>query len=352
MGDPDLDGADLAREVAAFARGQELFAGLQRVLVACSGGGDSVALLDLISGLASEIPLDLAVVHVNHGWRGEEATQDEAFVARLSAARGLRFLSCSAEPPPPSGSLEEHFRDQRLALYRRAAHQVDADAVALGHTLDDQAETILMNLARGAGPRGLGGMRPRARVRGVTLLRPLLGVRRERLRRYARARGLMWREDSSNEDLRFLRNRFRRSILPAFESLGPRIIDNIARAAGVVRQEEEWLEALAGEQLAEITRSRAPNRMALALAPLQRLPLALQRRVLRAAMRQLRGDLKGIHLQHLDAVAGEVLGGRETARDLPGVRVRVRGTELELLRLENRRVASEASTSKDGPREP
>ncbi len=332
----------LLDQIARFVERHELFSGIRRLLVGCSGGGDSVVLVDLLRALSPRYNLELVVAHLDHGWRGEESRDDALFVQRLARDRCLPFVGGIAEPAPAAGSLEQHFREQRLRFFEDTARQTGCEALALGHTLDDQAETLLMYLARGAGKRGLGGIRPRARVGELLLLRPLLGARREALREYGAAAGLAWREDSTNADPRFFRNRVRASVMPALEAALPGAVERLGRTAVLMQEEERWLVRLAAEQLEAVSiDAEGGDGLVLDLEALQRMPEPLLRRVLREALRRVRADLRGIHLEHVEAIREALVHGDQRARDVPGVRLLRQGHRLRLLPLDGRRLRNE-----------
>ncbi len=332
--------ATLIEATSRYITEQQLFDGVSRLLVGCSAGVDSTVLLDVLLALAPQFDLDLAVCHLNHGLRGSAADQDEEQVRVLTAAAGLPFFVERAQLAGQKGSLEATARQARLDMFARSLTQWPAEAVALGHSADDQAETVLMNLARGTGLRGIGGMRPAATVGGLLILRPLLFARREAIRTHALARGLRWREDATNTDLAMTRNRVRQRLLPELESIHPGAIENIVRAAALAQDEEEWLasslevtyEALRREDL-------FPGAVALDLSDLKEISRGLERRLLRRALEQVRGHRRGISAAHIDAVLEVALGPDGNAVDLPGVRVQRSNEKLRLLPLEGRRLA-------------
>ncbi len=215
-----------------------LLAGAREVVVALSGGGDSTALLCLLASVAKRHGISLHPVHVEHRIRGKEAEEDGLEAARRAAALGLPFLLRRADVPAgrlKGESLEAAARRLRYGALRTAASELgEGTLIATGHTLDDQAETVLLNLARHSG-RWRGGIRER-RPDGV--IRPLLPFRREELRAYLRERGVPWREDETNQDQRLLRNRIRLSTLPALETAWPGTAARLARAG------EAWSERI------------------------------------------------------------------------------------------------------------
>jgi tRNA(Ile)-lysidine synthase len=257
---------------------------------AVSGGADSLALLHAMRTLAGPRGWRLAVVTVDHGLRSGSAA-DAAFV--VDHAKGLG-LEARLETLTPA-DLEPHRRAgqegaARAARYQalwRAGGELGCGWLATGHTLDDQAETVLLQLLRGAGPDGLAGMP----VRSGRLLRPLLWVRRAETRDCCAAVGVGWREDPTNQDPGPLRNRVRQRLLPLLEELRPGAAVTLARAAALAADERDWLDPLAAAALAATRPPAAagltgPGAVALDASALAGLPVALARRVVRAAARQ------------------------------------------------------------------
>ncbi len=328
-------------DIAAVAAREGLFEGVSRLLLGCSGGGDSVALLDILSRLAPRFELHLAVAHLHHGWRGDEADADARLAESLAESRTLPLFTRRVDLNGAPGSREEAARDARLRFFEDLTGSWHADAVALGHTADDQLETVVLHLARGTGRRGLGGMRRRARVGGLLILRPLLELRRGDLRDYAASRGLPWREDSSNQDISLARNRLRRRVLADLQQINPAAVDNVARAAKLLREEEEWLDTLAVEALERIQlEARYPGAAVVRTDGLSRLSRPLQRRVVRRVIETVRGHCRGIHHEHVEWVIDGAARDGRSARDLPGVRVQVGGDVVCFLPLAGRRLAS------------
>ncbi|MDD5707316.1 MAG: tRNA lysidine(34) synthetase TilS [Kiritimatiellae bacterium] len=269
--------AAVARDIARH----RLFEGVRRLGLAVSGGADSVALLHLMMPLCREAGIEAVVLHLDHGLRGAASAADRDFVRELAGAAGLRCRTAEGAVPRGRGkSLEMAARELRLAFYRACARAEHLDAIATGHHADDVVETLLLRLARGAGATGLAGLRPVSLLGSgpgrLRLIRPLLSIRRETLRSWLRTQGLTWREDASNLDTGIARNAVRR-LLPLMEQVWRGFIDRVARSAEILRAEDDYLEGAAAEWL------RAQGDLAgLALDRLTVLPLAMQRRVLRA----------------------------------------------------------------------
>ena len=304
---------ELAQSALAYIRAHELIRAGDRVAVAVSGGADSVALLRLVLELRDELGIVLFVVHLNHQLRGAESDADEQFVRELANCHGLE-ITCESRDVKALAterklSLEAAAREARYQFFRSLLRST-VNRVATAHTLDDQAETVLLKLVRGAGTRGLAGIFPKFVVRevsplssgksGATIVRPLLGTRRSQLRDYLCEIGQPWREDASNLDLRHTRNRIRHEILPKLErELNPSVAGVLAEAAEVARAEEEYWAAEVQRVLPHALLQDV-QAACLRIQNLQAFPLALQRRLVRAAAEALGLTLKFSHV-------GEVL---------------------------------------------
>lgn len=216
------------------------------VVVGCSGGGDSVALLHLFHRLSPKRRPVLVVAHLDHGMRRGSAA-DRAFVEKLSKKLDLPAVTDRRDVPVlrrKGESPEQAARRIRHGFLQDVAHQAGASKVALGHTLDDQAETILMRLVRGSGPSGLLGMRSRGPGR---LVRPLLGIERAEVRAWLRRRRIAFREDPSNRNVRYDRNFVRLKVLPLLRQLNPKAARHIVEGAARLREDVDYLDALARE---------------------------------------------------------------------------------------------------------
>jgi tRNA(Ile)-lysidine synthase len=251
------------------------------ILIAVSGGADSVALLHLMHEAARECRWRLTVAHLNHGIRGNLAGEDAAFVASL--ARQLRIPCVIGKARVPALakrrgiSLEMAAREARYAFLVRTARKVGADTIATAHTADDQAETVLLKLIRGAGRGGLSGIDRVSQVAGIRLVRPLLSMTRIDIEAFLRAQKISWREDASNRDMAFLRNRVRHALLPLLErDYNPKMREILLRTSDVLGAEDEWLDEMAGEIL-----ESARVKGALVGRSLAHYSLAARRRVIR-----------------------------------------------------------------------
>ena len=298
----------LGQTVLAYIRKHELLKAADRVGVAVSGGADSVALLRLLLELRKEIGIVLSVVHFNHKLRGAESEKDERFVAELAQRHKLELRHGSGDVAAHAAdkhlSLETAAREMRYRYFRQLLVEDPLNRIATGHTLDDQAETVLLKIVRGAGGRGLAGIYPRLLVQGSqfsdsSIIRPLLGTRRRELEAYLLGLGQSWREDKSNRDLRHMRNRVRHGILPRLERyLNPAVREALAETAELARGEEEYWEKEVSRVLPLVWQATG----VLNLSALEAWPLALQRRVVRAATEALGLRLDFQHVEEILAL--------------------------------------------------
>ncbi|HDT14363.1 MAG TPA: tRNA lysidine(34) synthetase TilS, partial [Candidatus Aminicenantes bacterium] len=285
---------------AAFKRtvlGGRMVVPGDRILAALSGGPDSVALVALLLGLREEMPIEVRLAHFNHRLRAE-AGDDERFVRRLARRWKLPLTVSSADVRSRASrgqlNLEEAGRELRYRFLRRAAETAGATKIATGHTMTDQAETVLMRLMRGTGLAGLGGIAPVIPSPPCPVVRPLLAIPGPDLRAWLAARGVPFREDASNLDRRYLRNRIRAELLPAMaRDYEPRIVAHLARLADLVREDEALLRGFVGE-LADELIIRDGRGVSLDLRALSPGPPALARRVAREFLREIAGDLRDI----------------------------------------------------------
>jgi tRNA(Ile)-lysidine synthase len=246
-----------AERVLCQIRRQELIKAGDRVGVAVSGGIDSVALLRLLVELRGELGIVLSVVHFNHKLRGAESDADQQFVADLAHTHGTEFLCDSDDVAGHASdegiSLETAARELRYGFFRslleRNQDASKLDKIVTGHTLDDQAETVLMRLIRGSGMKGLGAIHPRIVIEDDDgdncgeIIRPLLQTRRCELEQYLKQIGQPWREDSTNADHAFTRNRVRKLLIPLLEKdFNPSVAENLAELAEIARGEEDYWE--------------------------------------------------------------------------------------------------------------
>ncbi|UCH35612.1 MAG: tRNA lysidine(34) synthetase TilS [Armatimonadota bacterium] len=284
-----------------------------RVLVAVSGGPDSVALLDLLSQLRAEYQLTLHVAHLNHMLRAE-AEEEADFVRELAEEMGLSVTVESADvralAAEDKSSLELAARNARREFLLRAAESAQAQRIALGHHADDRVETVLMRILRGTGVDGLAGIRPKA----DPFIRPLFDVTRLQIEDYIAERELPCRDDLSNRDPSFFRNRIRSTLLPALEDFQPGVKGAILRLSELAAEEAAWLREQGAAILERGVVEREANAVAVRLASVSRAAVPVQRRVLREAMRLLLGDTTDLGHNHVEAALRLVNDGKTGGR--------------------------------------
>jgi len=320
----------------------------ERVGIAVSGGADSVALVRALATLAPEFGIVPAILHLNHKLRGADSDADQSFVASLAAQLGLEFVAESADVAALASaegiSLEAAGRRARYGFFLRAAATHRLDRVATAHTRDDQAETVLLRLLRGAGPSGLAGIHracdlasliraplpPLLRERGVAprLIRPLLSISRAEVEEFLRSVGQDFRQDASNLDPRFLRNRIRSHLLPALErDYNPQLRQALSETAEVAADENAWIEELVSTIVPPGADSAAAplasSEKGIELPIFRAQPVALQRRILRRLCQPYGLALDFVQLESLRDFA---LAGKAGVLQLPA------GFSAEILR--------------------
>lgn len=321
----------MIERVRKYITEQRLLAPGDRIAVAVSGGADSVALLRLLLDLRQEFGIVVSVAHFHHGIRGLEADADHEFVVGLASQHGLEFHAGFGDAPVHARqgglSLETAARELRHRWFANLVADGKADEIATAHTLDDQAETVLMRVMRGAGGKGLAGISPRHKEKA--LIRPFLATSRVEIEQYLRNLNQPWREDSSNRDLVHTRNRIRHELLPLLEKrFNPAIRETLADLAEIARAEAEYWEHQVAALLPRLIYQGKPSRSgrstsgeasatwALDFEGMNSLPLALQRQVLQHFAAQLGITLEFKHIQELITCIREKSAAKRVA--LPG----------------------------------
>ena len=311
-------------------------AGGERVVVAVSGGADSVALLLAVDELmkGGRLALEVRVAHLDHGLRGEAGRKDALWVEEL--ADSLKFeavvgrAAVKERAERTNDNLEQAARRARYEFLAEVAAACGARVVLTGHTMDDQAETVLLRLLRGSGAEGLGGMelvRALVETSDVRLARPLMGwARRAETEKYCLERGVEFRRDEMNEDESFARVRVRRRLLPLMREFNPRVVESLVRTAELLREDASTLKAAAAALLKAAREEEKAGRGlgssvagSLSVDILAGAPLAVRRRALRLWIAEGRGDLRRLELVHLVGVE-KLLAGERGGRvaELPG----------------------------------
>ena len=286
----------LLSRIAATVDRYAMFHAGQNAGVAVSGGADSVCLLHALVELAPRWDLRLHVLHLDHGLRGEESRRDAEFVQELAARLSLPATIRAVDLAASAGNLEQVGRHARLAFFREMISTGAVERVALGHTRNDQAETVLFRFLRGAGTAGLAGIRP---VTDDGMVRPLLETDRSDVEDFLRDRGIVWRDDSTNAGPEFARNRLRHYLLPQLaREWNPAITETLSRTADWALAEEAYwgaeIDRLAGQTLVE-----RDGAVMVRAAALTALPVATGRRLVRRAIERAKGDLRGIDFGHV-----------------------------------------------------
>ena len=317
----------LEQRVLNFIRDHHLISGQQTLLVAVSGGPDSVCLLHLLFNLHRELGIVLHAAHLNHQLRGTESDADARYVSDLAHQLGIPATieghDVKSYQIQHHISLEEAAREVRYDFLAKVAKSAGASQVAVGHTIDDHIETILLHMIRGTGINGLRGLQPRTewRLKGdknsVTVIRPLLRVRREETATYCHDHKLSPRLDASNLSLSLLRNRVRHQLLPELRSYNPQIADALLRTAQIAKDDLAFLDSEAARLWIQIVQEQE-DRIILDKGSFLELPPALKRHLLRTAIEKLLGTLKDIETRHIDGIMAVLTKPAGRRISLPG----------------------------------
>lgn len=282
-----------------------------RVVVAVSGGADSVALLQVLSAWRKHMDLTLAVVHVEHGLRGKESLEDATFVEQLARQLALQFflkrINLKSHPDKRKGeSVQAVAREKRYAQLQAVVREWGGTKVAVGHTQDDQAETVLLSMLRGAGLAGLSGM-PSQREPGV--IRPFLKVSRSEILSYLDEKGCEFRVDSTNDNPKYTRNRLRRELIPLLKTFNPNVVSVLSRQALILREEHQYLDEAAKVALDSVEVSRTKDRVVWSRSRLLTFPVSIQRRMVLLMVGTLWGKPSPLEFETVEMLLQHVVHG-------------------------------------------
>ncbi len=337
----------LIRKVRKYISRHRMARSGDRILAAVSGGPDSIALLHILYLLKEELGISLHVAHLNHMFRGEVSEGDAFFVAEQARGYGLPCTLESVDVPSYGRkhrlSNQAAAREVRYKFLLACAGRINASKIALGHQADDQAETILINFLRGAGPGGLKGILP---VRDGTFIRPLLNVRRAEIENFCGEMGLAFRQDASNLKPVYTRNKIRLNLTPLLEkNYNPELVPALVRLGEICRAEDDCLQQLAEESFRQALLAVDTGHISLDLERLSRTPLALRRRVLRHAWQSVSGARTGLDFQHVEAALSLIDNNTTGAQAvMPGHVIAVRNyscLELKLQPAQDRELGPE-----------
>ncbi len=301
---------ELTRRVEHFITEHHLVDPSDTLLVGVSGGADSVCLLHILINLRNSLGIDLHIVHLNHQLRGAESDADANYMKDMAKKLGI---NCTVEACDVKSyqsehgcSLEEAAREARYSFFTEVAERIGASAVAVGHTANDQAETIIMHMIRGTGLSGLQGMRPLFQwglpeSRTFTVIRPLLEVTRDETYLYCDTMNLEPRFDSSNLSLEYLRNRIRAEVMPKLVEYNPNVVEGFSRMARLIAEDVTYLDGEVKRVFGSVVEN-APGGIALDNQAFAELPLPLGRNLLRTVLSELIGSLRDIEMVHIESI--------------------------------------------------
>lgn len=300
-------------DILSAASRYQMFEPGDLVVCAVSGGPDSVVMLHALHSRAEELSISLHIAHINHGIRGDQSKVDEEFVCKLAQEFVLPITTTTVDVPRIARERgmgeEEAARQERYKFLHETYTKLNAQKIAVGHSADDRAESVLLNVIRGSGITGLGSIRP---VRG-NIVRPLIEATRAEIMEYIEERRLPFRVDETNADVKYSRNRVRHELIPLLQrDYNPRVVESLIRLADIALPEDELLDG----QSASVVRSLrlGPGLDAVLFA---RLPIATRRRVIRAEIERCKGNLMDVSLEQVDRVIAALGAGSDFTITLP-----------------------------------
>jgi len=321
---------DIKHAVLRTIRDYEMLKKGDRVVVAVSGGPDSVFLLYALDDLKRILGVKLYVCHMDHGIRGAASRLDAEFVRKLAGSHGLRaeFKKLSGEKKRTKLSTEERLRHARYAFFKSSAKRLRANVVATGHTLDDQAETVLMRMIKGASLKGLAGIRPVRNEGSLKYIRPLIEIEKKEIERCLRKEKIPCRLDRTNLEDRYLRNRVRNRVIPYLSKINPRIKRSIVNMSFGLREDLDFIEEEKRKRRVLIKGRGNAARIKLRDILLQ--PAALRKEILRAALIETGANVKKLTFRHWKDIDRLLVRSRRgKGLDLPdGVRARRAAEEV------------------------
>jgi tRNA(Ile)-lysidine synthase len=298
----------LINKVTATIKKYSMLSEKEKILVGLSGGPDSVCLLYVLNNLKEKFMPDLHAMYIDHTMRPEETPEEIEFCKLLCKRLDISFLTKSidvkAYAKEQGLNRQEAARKLRYRILEETAYEINAHKIALGHTADDQAETVLMRLFRGSGPTGLSGIPPVRR----NIIRPLIEIEREEIERILDERKIDFIVDSSNLKKNYLRNKIRLSLIPMLRELNPNIIETLSRTAEIFGEEERYFEIIVAKTLMKLISRKTDTRIELFLAPFGIMNKVIMRRVLRKAMDET-GSLRGINFIHIEDIIELIKNG-------------------------------------------
>jgi len=274
-----------------------------RVLVAVSGGPDSLALLYALYALSKEYALKLYIAHLDHGLR-KESRKEREFVLDISKKLHLQviFTKVDLSKVSQGASLEELARNKRQEFFFRVAKKMFIDKIALGHNLDDQAETVLMRIIRGTGLYGISAILPKRKIQGFVFIRPLLGICRKEILRYLAKKNIRPCWDKTNLEEKFLRNKIRHTLLPLLEKFNPQIKQILANLANTACLDYAYLLEKANQAFQRLVKQRPGGKFSINSSLFNKTHPAIRRLVLRLVYAKLKGDTRRLSLKHIQEI--------------------------------------------------
>lgn len=313
---------DLFFQFKKFIQLKQLLKPFDRVLLAVSGGIDSIVLLDLFSRLKEDLQLQITIAHLNHNLRGKSSLADANFVKKIALSNTLIFRGKTLKKNifinknGLKSNLQEKARIARYQFFLQISKKYKIEKIFTAHQADDQVETFFMRLIRGAGVEGLKGIeliRPFEEEKKIILIRPLLPFSREEILKYAKERKLKWREDKSNQKTDYLRNQVRHFLISKMKKMNPQVIQSISNGISILQEENDWIDqyiqSISKQAISSSSRSTRVD-----LAWLENQPRPIRYRIYKKALQKELNHFKRIQREHLDLIEKMILSKNRKAK--------------------------------------
>lgn len=322
------------KKIQTFSNRFDLLGKGSKIIVGVSGGPDSVCLLDVLNKLKSKYNLKIIIAHVNYGLRGKDSDGDEKFVGGLAEKYGLEIQVLNIKKNTSllreggRSPRENDMRDIRFYFFEKIRSENNFDVIAVAHNQDDQAETVLMRIIRGAGLQGLGSIRPK----NGKIIRPLLKTSRKDILEYLKRNNLNYRIDKTNEDTKFSRNQVRHELIPFLEKeYNPVIKETLANAAGNISDDYDFISKKAKAKMDKIC-AVSENRVEIRISDIKELHFALQRQVIRLAILEAKKNLRDVENSHIEEIFKIIKSekGKSQKVEFKGLKVVRKGDSIQI----------------------
>lgn len=304
---------DLTFKIKKFIKDNNLIEPGDNLLVAVSGGIDSMTLLKILDMIKDDIGFLISVAHINHKLRGKDSDKDERFVSDSCKEIDIPFFSVSWSGPEKGENTQEAARDFRYGSFLKICSKIGANKVALAHNMDDQAETVILNLIRGAGLDGICGMHFCSGINdNVALIRPLINIGRDEIEAFAEQNKINFREDVTNDQVKYRRNFIRHKIMPLIHEINPNSSERIAKMSRSLQEDEAFIRKMADQKFDRLILSKEKNSLILDGKKIKEIDLPVRRRIIKLAYIEINKSAAGINRDQIIKIDEIITGFKKS----------------------------------------